>query len=184
MKWSQIALQLLLSLTAAPGLEARESSVATSRPERTPEGPISATWVAKHARLKAQIVRLRGIGVRTHANWVLFQLPFDTTKRDRVRSVSFRPSSATPTEVGALRIGSVCVNVRPAGEVEEWARYTVGGIGYTLRFSWHPGPPTTDPSMLGINVPTRVANYSACDLDDGHLKDAENWSLEVDWEER
>jgi hypothetical protein len=185
MKWSQILLQLLLSLSVTPGREAPEHRASVDvGAVAALDGPLADGWTPKTARVQGSLVRLNGLGIRTHANWVLFQLPFDTTRRDRIRAVQFRPSSSTPTEVGALRIGSVCLSVRAAGEVEEWARYTTSGLGQTNRFIWHPAPPTTDPTILGINVPTRVANYSACYLDDGHLIEPENWSLEIEWEQR
>jgi hypothetical protein len=129
-------------------------------------------------------VRLNGLGARTHANWVLFRLPFDTTRHDRVRAVRFRPTSAATTAVGALRVGSACVTIPASGEVGEWTVYTVSGIGSTVRFARHPAPPTDDPTILGINVPTRVANYVACGRDGGRLREPETWGLDVAWEER
>ncbi len=184
MKWSRVLFQLLLSLSVTPGREGMEDHRVDGDAASLAERPPSDTWTPKVARVPGTVVRLNGLGIRTHANWVLFRLPFDTTRRDRVRNVSFRPSSAVPTEVGALRIGSVCVNVRAAGDVEHWSKYTASGIGRTNRFIWHPAPPTSDPRILGINVPTRVANYSACYLDDGRLGEPNNWALEIEWEER
>jgi hypothetical protein len=64
-----------------------------------------------------------------------------------------------------------------------WAKYTIGGLGWTDRFAWHMAPPTNDPTVLGINVPTRVANWVACGRDDT-LRDPTTWSLDVTWEER
>ena len=127
---------------------------------------------------------MNGLGARTHANWVLFRLPFDATQRQRIRRVQFTTSSLAETEVGALRIGSVCLKIPPSGAVESWALYTASGIGRTERYGWHPSPPTDDPTIAGINVPTRVANYAACGWDDGRLYTPESWGLQVDWEER
>jgi hypothetical protein len=70
------------------------------------------------------------------------------------------------------------------GGVEAWARYTASGIGWSEQFRWHFAAPTTDPTILGLNVPTRVANYAACGWDDGKLRDPSSWSLDIAWEER
>ncbi|MBX3252435.1 MAG: hypothetical protein KF901_35000, partial [Myxococcales bacterium] len=102
----------------------------------------------------------------------------------RVRDVRFSAESASRTDVGALRVGSICFPFPSDGSVERWALYTTSGVGRTEQFRWHPSPPTNDPTIAGINVPTRVANHVACGRDDGHLRDPENWTLTVDWEER
>jgi hypothetical protein len=68
--------------------------------------------------------------------------------------------------------------------VERWTLYTMSGIAGTDLYRWHPSPPTDDPTVIGLNVPTRVANYVACGWDTGHLSDPDNWSLDIDWEER
>ncbi|MDF2693719.1 MAG: hypothetical protein K0S65_2102, partial [Labilithrix sp.] len=135
------------------------------------------------AQVRGSRVRLNGLGARTHANWVLFRLPFDASQWQRVRSVRFHARSLARTEVGALRLGSVCVPFPSDGGVDRWALYTVSGIGRTERYFWHPSPPTDDPTIAGLNVPTRVANYVACGQDDA-LRDPENWTLEIAWEER
>jgi hypothetical protein len=187
MKLSQLPLLMVLSLTVPPGTVLPVDSMGLEpvpMTEARVERPLADVWTPRSAHLVASHIRLNGLGIRTHANWVVFRLPFDTTRRDRVRSVRFRPSSALPTQIGALRIGSVCFEVRPAGGVEDWSLFTMSGIGGTERFFWHPAPPRTDARVLGINVPTRVANYASCDLDDGHLRELENWSLDVSWEER
>lgn len=183
MRWSRVPQLFVLSLTVPPTVEAPlEAPLPVG--ESRPKGPLADTWTLKSAHLRASRVRLNGLGARTHANWVFFQLPFDTTQRQRVRSVRFRPSSRSPTAVGAIRLGSVCITVPPNGGVEDWTSYTAGGIGLTARFSWHPAPPTSDPTVLGINIPTRVANYAACGWDEGHLREPEDWTLDVTWEER
>ncbi len=181
---SRIPLLFLLSLTVSPGLPPRGEEPPIPRGVPSPDGPPSEGWTPRAARVQALRVRLNGLGARTHANWVLFRLPFDTTRKDRIRSVRYRPSCRSRTDVGALRIGSVCVQFRPAGSVESWTLYTVGGVGNTRRFAWHPSPPTDDPTLLGINVPTRVANHVACGRDEGNLLDPAEWTLDVTWEER
>lgn len=183
MRWSQVPLLVLLSLTVPPTVQP-EPQAPLPPGETHPDGPLAESWIAKSAHVRGSRVRLNGLGARTHANWVLFRLPFDTTQHRRLRSVRFRPSSRSRTAVGAFRIGSVCVTVPPAGGVEDWSLYTVSGIGYTRRFRWHPLPPTDDPTILGINVPTRVANYVACGWDEGHLHEPEEWELDITWEER
>jgi hypothetical protein len=152
--------------------------------EERPSGPLASEWTKMSAIVHGSRVRLNGLGARTHANWVLFRLPFDANQHQRVRSVRFDARSATRTDVGALRLGSVCVPVPSDGSVDRWAIYTASGIGHTERYRWHPAPPTQDPTIAGINVPTRVANWVACGQDTGHLRDPENWTLEVTWEER
>jgi hypothetical protein len=180
----RIPLLLLLSFTVPPGLPPRGEELPIPRGVPSPDGPVTNDWTPKAARVPAVRVRLNGLGARTHANWVLFRLPFDTTRKDRVRSVRYRPSCRSRTDVGAIRVGSICLGFRPAGSVENWTLYTVGGVGRTARFAWHPAPPTDDPTILGINVPTRVANYVACGWDEGNLLDPAQWSLDVTWEER
>ena len=183
MSWSRSAALALLSLTVPPAMP---SPRATPLPpgETTIKGPIAASWTHRTARLSAVQVRLNGLGARTHANWVLFRLPFDANQKDRIRSLRFAPDAAWRTDVGALRVGSVCAEIPPSGTVRSWAIYTASGIGRTERFAWHPAPPTSDPTIVGINVPTRVANFSACGWDDGRLRDPQTWTLEVSWDER
>ncbi|MCW5831904.1 MAG: hypothetical protein KIS78_05570 [Labilithrix sp.] len=115
---------------------------------------------------------------------MLFRIPFDADQPKRVRSVRFAPRSAARSDVGALRIGSICFPFPADSGVERWAIYTTSGIGGTEPYRWHPSPPTDDPTIAGINVPTRVANHVACGRDEGDLRDPSNWTLTVEWEER
>ncbi len=154
-----------------------------ARIERDP-APIAETWTKKSARLDAIAIRISATGAHTHANWVFFRLPFDTSDFDRVRAVVFTPSAASDPDVAALRIGSACLPYARYGPLDTWAEYTVSGIGRTLPFAQHPNPPTDDPTVLGINVPTRVANHVACGLDDGRFSRLDFWRLDVSWEER
>ena len=148
-----------------------------------PEGPRATDWTRRTARVTASQVRLGGLGARTHANWILFRLPFATTALDRVRRVRFSVTASVDTDVAALRIGSVCTPMQTYGPIERWTMYTVGGIAGTDDFGDHPTAPTADPTLLGIAVPTRVANYVACGRDDGRLEETSTWHLEVSWEE-
>jgi len=146
-------------------------------------GPLAASWTRHRARVTAAVVHLNGLGMKTHANWVLFRLPFDPTQNDRVRDVEFRPSATVPTDVGALRFGSACLTSLPYGDVTDWSPYTTSGVGGTQEFDGHPAPPTDDPTIYGINVPTRVANHVACGRDD-RLRDPGTWLLDIEWEAR
>lgn len=145
-------------------------------------GPIGE-WTRRSAKLSAFEVRLNGLGMRTHANWIFFRLPFETTDGTRIRNVGFWPSASRPTAVGALRFGGVCVTMPSSGDVAQWTMYTRSGVAWSDPFAWHPAAPTMDPTVLGINVPTRVANHVACGRDPA-LLDPSTWTLEVAWEER
>lgn len=177
----------LLSLSVAPARDVAFEPVPRMSLRRT--GPGSETWTARAARVSAIQVRLNSLGARTHANWVLFRLPFDTNQYDRIRNVRYETSARIPTDVGELRVGSVCFDVATLGPVGDWTLYNLGGLGWSrsgraLSFAEHPWPPVDgDPTILAINVPTRVANYSACHGAAG-LGDPETWSLDVTWEER
>jgi hypothetical protein len=176
----------LLSFTLPPNLQIPTEDPlprgVSSIPNTAPyDGYI---WISKTTTVSASRVRLNGLGAKTHANWVLFRLPFDSRQRDRVRSVHFEPHASVDTHVGALLFGSVCTSIPPYGDVSDWSLYTVSGIGRTLRYAWHIAPPTTDPTIVGINVPTRVANYAACGRDDGRLHELDTWTLDISWEER
>lgn len=183
MSWSRSAALALLSLTVPPTL-APVDEEPVPRGISTVSGPVAASWTRKTAHVEALRVRLSGLGARTHRNWVLFRLPFDSRQLDRVRFVRFAPHASAPTDVGAFRIGSVCVRIPPNGDVSSWARYTVSGISRTEEFRFHPTPASDDPTIVAINVPTRVANYVACGWDRGHLDDPATWSLDLSWEER
>ncbi len=185
MKASQILLSLLLALTAPPTTPASDEPPLEAGDTPLLPEPRSTTWSpTKRAHLRGLRVRLNGLGARTHTNWVLFRLPFNASQYSRL-NVRFKPRSEAPTNVGALRIGSICLPFRSSGGVNAWSLYTTSGVGRTERFRIHIRPPTDDPTILGINVPTRVANYVACGWDEGdRLRDPENWSVDVEWEER
>jgi hypothetical protein len=182
MAWQHIALGVFFAfLVPAGGPPIPQEPL--PRGEAAPAGPRADTWTRRTTRLTASQVRLGGLGAHTHSNWILFRLPFDATAVHRIRDVRFTPTATVETNVSALRIGSVCTPISAYGPLESWARYTVGGIGGTEDFRDHPSAPTADPTVLGIAVPTRVANYVACGRDGGHLEDPSTWQLEVTWEE-
>jgi hypothetical protein len=142
-------------------------------------------WIKHKMEITALRVRLNGLGARTHSNWVLFRLPFDVRQEDRIRKIDFEIVSKAPSDVAAMMIGSVCMEVAKYGDgIRDWSSYTQNGVSWTDPFGWAPAAPTNDPTILGLNVPTRVANYAACGWDDGHLRDEENWVLNIEWEER
>jgi hypothetical protein len=183
MSWSRIAFLALLSLTVPPTAQLPHEEPLPAG-ELRPDGDMAERWTHRTTEVRGVRVRLNGLGARTHANWVLFRLPFDATQRQRLRAVRFSAGSRAPSAVGALRIGSVCMTIPSSGGVDAWSLYTMSGVGRTERYRWHPSPPTDDPTIVGLNVPTRVANYVACGWGEGYLRDPENWSLQIDWEER
>jgi hypothetical protein len=181
--WWRRASLALLSFSVPPNVQLPHDEPLPPG-ETSITGAPAATWTKKRAVVPASRVRLNGLGARTHANWVLFRLPFSAMQGDRVRAVRFTPHVASRSDVGALLVGSLCFDFPSRGGIDAWSLYTVSGIGHTERFGWHIAPPTNDPTILGINVPTRVANYVACGLDEGHLRRPDDWSLSIEWEER
>jgi hypothetical protein len=181
--WRRRVALAVLSLSLPPGLPGAVSGPLTEGVSEGLTGPLAASWTARSTDVTAVVVRLNGLGARTHANWVLYRLPFSTTQTNRIRSVRFTPGVRRPSDVGALRIGSVCIEVPSSGGIDNWSSYTVSGVGYTERYRWHVAPPTDDPTILGLNVPTRVANFVACGGDDA-LRAPETWTLHIEWEER
>jgi hypothetical protein len=184
MTLSRSAALALLSLATVPPTLAPIPDEPLPRGVSTITGPKAETWTKKTAHVEALRVRLGGLGARTHKNWVLFRLPFDSRQWDRVRYLRFAPHATAPTDVGAFLLGNICVRIPSAGSVATWTRYTVSGMGWTLELHTHPTPATDDPTIVAINIPTRVANYVACGWDHGHLDDPSTWSLDLSWEER
>ncbi len=184
MSWFRASALALLSLTVAPARRAAPREEPLPRVDLKLPAALGPKWIPRTAHLTASRVRLNGLGAATHANWVLFRLPFDASDTSRLHNVFFTVASHAPTDVGAIALGSVCVAVPSSGPVDQWALYTTSGVGWTQRFGWHGAPPTDDPTVLGINVPTRVANYVACGRDGGKLVDPGDWSLDVSWSER
>lgn len=184
MEWLRAGGLALLSLTIAPAREAQPYEEPLPRVDLRLPDPPGDVWVKKRAHSKAIRVKLNGLGARTHANWVLFRLPFDASQRSRLRNVHYEIDAKSQTEVGALLIGSICTRFPTYGGAGSWTSYTSSGVARTMHFDWHPAPPTDDPTILGLNVPTRVANYVACGWDEGHLTDPEDWSIDISWEQR
>ena len=181
MAWQQSVLGVVFAMLIP--VSAPQSPEPLPRGSPWPSGPRAESWTRRTSRIAAIQVRLGGLGARTHANWILFRLPFDTTALDRIRHVRFTVAATAETNVGALRIGSVCTPIRAYGPVESWTQYTMGGISGTDDFGDHATAPTADPTLFGIAVPTRVANYVACGRDAGRLEQPGTWHLEVTWEE-
>jgi hypothetical protein len=129
--------------------------------------------------------RSGGPSSHTDGNWVFFRLPFDTTDVDRIRDVRLLPAATTEADVAAARLLGRCVPYAHFGPMTTWALYTKGAIGPSLAFAAHPSPPSDDPTLLALNVPTRVANYVSCERPgSAKLRDAKSWYVDASWEER
>ena len=142
---------------------------------------LSDGWTAHRIEIEPSLVDLGHLGQHTHANWVLFELPFDTTARS-VRRIELRPRALRETNVAALPTAFGCLPAPTLGAVEGrgWAEYTASGTGGTRWLSDHPLAPARDGRVFAINVPTRVANAAACW--DAKLRERAAWRLEVRWE--
>lgn len=155
---------------------------ATPPPVAPPSSRVLADgWTRSTVEVEASSVDLGHLGQHTHANWVVFRLPFDTTRRD-LRNVRFRVRSLVDTDVAALYTPLVCLPAPTLGPVEDarWAKLTLGGIGGTGRLWSHELAPTHDARAYAVNVPTRVANAAACS--EPALTSAASWRLEIEWD--
>lgn len=128
--------------------------------------------------LVAREVDIAHLGVHTHANWVVFELPFDVTD-EAVKRVSFAARTTTDADVGALHTRLGCLRVPPT-PMGEWAYFTKNGVGFTHTFDEHGLVPTQSPRALAINLPTRLANAAACWRP--ALAKPETWRLRVEWD--
>lgn len=167
-------------LSGRPSLEADASS------PPPPLAPLSSRvlpdgWTRSSVELEATSVDLGHLGQHTHANWVVFALPFETTRRD-LRNVRFRVRSLVDTDVAALHTPVVCLPAPTLGPVGDrrWAKLTLGGMGGTGRLWSHDLAPTHDARAYAINVPTRVANAAACG--EHALAAPSTWRLVVEWD--
>jgi hypothetical protein len=175
----------MILLTVAPPRRMFEFDDPISPVDLRRTDPPGDTWVRHRMQITALRVMLNGLGARTHANWVLFRLPFDVRQRDRIRNIDFEIVSKAPSDVAAVMIGSICADAPAYGDgIRDWSSYTQNGVSWTTPFAWHGAAPTDDPTVLGLNVPTRVANYAACGWDQGRLRDPNNWVLVIRWDER
>ena len=167
-------------LSGRSSLEADASSppppLASASSRMLPDG-----WTRSAVELQAKTVDLGHLGQHTHANWVVFELPFDTTRRD-LRNVRFRVRALVDTDVAALYTPVACLPAPTLGPVEDdrWAKLTLGGIGGTGRLWSHERAPTHDARAYAINVPTRVANRAACG--EHALVSPSTWRLVVEWD--
>jgi len=127
---------------------------------RAPDVPLAPPIDDGHhhvVELEAQRVDLSHTGAHTHANWVIFELPF-AVNDPTIRKVSFRQRTLVDSNVGALHFAFVCLPAPPT----EPHSFTVNGAGHTSVLATHPYAPTFDARAYAINVPTRVANAAAC----------------------
>ena len=145
--------------------------------------PLADGWTRWSVELEAASVDLGHLGMHTHANWVVFELPFDTRRRD-LRNVHLSPRALADTDVAALHTPIGCLPAPTVGPVEGpgWPKYTLGGIAGTRPLYVHGLAPTHDARAYAINVPTRVANVAACGAH--ALLSRSTWRLRVEWDSR
>lgn len=143
--------------------------------------PLEGGWSRRWVELEASRVDLGHTGRHTHANWVVFELPFDPASPD-VRNVTFLPRALSDTDVAMLQTPFGCVPAPTLGAVDDprWSKYTESGAGGAMPFSWHDLAPAHDARAYAINVPTRVANTAACR--DPSLYERTTWRLVVEWD--
>lgn len=167
------------ALAVPPGGEQASAEEEPAGREETTELPGGRR--RHRVELAARRVDLDHVGVHTHANWVVFELPFDVT-RGEATNVRFFPRTTVDSSVGAYHTSLACLRVPSVGPVEDprWAKYTVSGVAGTHRFWEHGLAPTTDPRGYAINVPSRVANAARCWLP--ALTQPASWRLVVEWE--
>lgn len=145
--------------------------------------PIARGWRVHHVEIEAKSADLTHLGQHTHANWVLFDLPFDPASA-AIRNLHFEPRALRDTNIAAIPTAIGCVPTPTLGSVEAraWGEYTERGAGDTRVFADHPHAPAFGPRVFAVNVPTRVANAASC-WDPG-LREASAWRLDVSWEAR
>lgn len=146
--------------------------------------PLADGWVRHRVELAAGTVDLGHLGVHTHANWVVFHLPFDVDDPG-VRVVRFEPHTRVRSDVGALRVGPLCLRAPDTGGVDDprWTKLTRNGGGGARPFSdWDGDVPHAGRRTLVVSVPSRVANAAACWLP--ALRQLDTWRLQVTWDAR
>jgi hypothetical protein len=180
------ARRLVMVAAAAALFSGRPSLEAVAQHPRPPLAPLTSRALPDGStrfsvELEATSIDLSHLGQHTHANWVVFELPFDTTRRD-LRNVRFRPRALVGTDVAALHTPILCLPAPTLGPVEDarWSKLTLGGIGQTDLLGSRALAPTNDARAYAINVPTRVANAAACG--EPVLASKESWRLEVTWD--
>lgn len=144
---------------------------------------LSDGWTRRWVEIEASHVDLGHTGRHTHANWVVFDLPFDPASSE-IRNVTFMPRALSDTDVAMLETPFGCLPAPTLGPVEDsrWSKYTLRGVSGTSPFDWHELAPTHDARAYAINVPTRVANTAACR--DRSLFEKTTWRLVVEWDVR
>ncbi len=168
------------ALVTPPGGEDASAEELPTGREETSELPGGRR--RHRAELVARLVDLGHVGVHTHANWVVFELPFDVT-RGEAKNVRFTPRTTADSSVGAYHASLACLRVPSVGPVGDsrWAKYTANGLAGTHGFWEHELAPTRDARAYAINVPSRVANAARCWLP--ALTRPETWRLVVEWED-
>lgn len=144
---------------------------------------LSDGWTREWVELEATHVDLAHLGRHTHANWVVFELPFDPTSPS-VRNVTFMPRTLSDSDVAAVDTPFGCFPVPTLGPVEDarWSKFTLTGVSGTSSLDSHELAPTHGARAYAINVPTRVANVAACR--DPSLRERTTWRLVVEWDVR
>lgn len=162
----------------AAGPDSSEPAPAPEVATANPDGSVH-----HEVELVARSVDLTHLGVHTHANWVVFELPFDVDDPS-VHHVHFAPRATTDTAIGALRTRFGCLRTRAVGPVTSGAisKFTKNGVDDTSRFDEHSLAPTTSARAYAINIPTRLANAAACWRP--ALARPETWRLRVFWDTR
>lgn len=134
--------------------------------------------------LSARVVDLGHLGVHTHANWVVFELPFEPSD-PHVRNVRFAPRTTVRSDVGAVRLGPLCIRTPSTGGFDDprWTKLTrTGGAGTRPFWEWGGEVPHATASAFVVSVPSRVANAAACRIP--ALLRPEAWRLGVSWDTR
>ncbi len=144
--------------------------------------PLPDGWARHDVELVARAVDLGHLGVHTHANWVVFDLPFDPTVAG-LRHVRLAPRTTVRSDLGALRLGPLCLRTTTVGDVADprWTKLTkTGGAGTRPFWEWDGDVPGAAPRAFVLSVPSRVANAAACWVP--ALTRRESWRLAVTWE--
>jgi hypothetical protein len=176
---------LLLALLASPAallIPPRAGGASAPPSSPTHHEPSPDGWTRREVELVARTADVGHLGIHTHANWVVFDLPFDPSDTG-IRRAQFAPRTTERSDVGALRVGPICLRAPPVGDVADarWTKLTqMGGAGTRPFWEWDGIVPEAGPRAFVVSVPSRVANAAACWLP--ALARRETWRLGVTWE--
>ena len=177
---SLLPLGMAAVVLAPPGEE-----VVDAAPLAAPVGSAQGERGDHHeVELSARLVDLGHLGVHTHANWVVFELPFDPSD-PHVHRVRFAPRTTVRSDVGAVRIGPLCIRTPSTGGFDDprWTKMTrTGGAGTRPFWEWGDAVPHASARAFVVSVPSRVANAAACRIPGLLRPDA--WRLGVGWDTR